>query len=141
MSRLTSKKPMLMPPEATMWLPSCVGLGIATLNSERWFLVDTTSKGVERSQGLDVVHDSSRWCGPTLASPGITRCLTTKPFVVLGTASMSSSSKNTFTVAHVAANVVSRNVIAMPGGPDDGDERRADVTFSDRCASAEALPL
>ena len=27
-----------------MWLPTCVGLGIATLNSERWFFVAIDDK-------------------------------------------------------------------------------------------------
>ena len=106
-----------------------------------WVCLLYTSNGVDKRKGRADVHDSSRWCVPNVASPGMTRWWTRNPVVAPETVSISPSSKNTLTVLQTALNVGSRSVMAMPGGPVEGDVRKAVRIFTARCALAEACLL
>jgi hypothetical protein len=103
--------------------------------------VDVTENGVDNSQGRAVVHETSRWCVPRTASPGITNRVLGSLDAELVTVSTSWSSKNTLTFAQCDVNVGSRRVMAIPGGPDDGVDRNDETTFNERSAFADGLPL
>ena len=116
-------------------------LGIATLNSERWFLVATTSNDVLNTGCSDVEHDRDIRCSPNDASPGMTIrvSLITVPLGVV--VPISRFPKKMYTGRQLLVNVVSRSVIAMPGGPEAGVMMRADVMCTRNDVRAPADPL
>ena len=114
---------------------------MATLNSVRWLIAGSTTKGADAAQGVPSVQESSTRSRPAGASPGMTiwRSSTTSWRTAVEPTSL--ASKKMFTVAQCDGKSVSRSVTDSPGVPADGRRRSGASMVKSDVALADVAPL